>query len=105
MIVTLTNTSGGVLNALDVHEGGSGAVGGARAEPLPYPFSSIGALADQDTSVLPMSTADFRVKRVPWVALDPLDEWNQLIQAGKVTLGFAVQAGVRAPDELSKDTI
>ena len=92
MIVTLTNTSGRVMNDLDVHDGGSGAVGGQRKDPFPYPFGHIGALADTGTKLLPMHPSDWRYKRVPWLTHEPKDEWNTVVKAGLVTLGVAAQS-------------
>ena len=91
MIVTVTNTSGATLNALAVHDGGSGATGGARKDPLPYPFGHIGSLADGASKSLPMHTADW-LRPVHQSTLSPREEWNQLVQAGKVTLAVAAQA-------------
>lgn len=92
MLVTVTNTSGATLNAQAVHEGGSGAVGGARTDPLPHPFGHIGSLAAAATKQLAMHTADWLKPLHPWSTLSPREEWNQLVQAGKVTLTVAAQA-------------
>ena len=51
------------------------------------------------TKQLPMHPADWHRKSVPWVPQDPATEWNQLVQAGKVTLAVADQAGVRDSEE------
>jgi hypothetical protein len=91
MIASLTNTSGGDMNGLDVHDGGSGAVGGQRSNPFPYPFGHIGVLADSAVKALPMHPSDWRYKRVPWLTHEPKDEWNTLIKADLVTLGIAAQ--------------
>lgn len=91
MLVTVTNTSGVVLNDLAVHEGGSGATGGARALPLPYPFGHIGAFAIAATKQLPMHSADW-LKQEPNASASPREDWNQLVQSGKVTLAVAAQA-------------
>lgn len=105
MIITVTNTSGATINGLDVHDGGSGAVGGQRLTPLPHPFGHIPALADAGTSVLPVNSRDMQYKRVYWLTHDPADEWNALIQRGIVTWGIAVQADVTDTHELMKSTI
>jgi hypothetical protein len=96
MVVTITNTSGGDLNKLDEITGGVGtaallAVGGARKDPLPYPFGHIGTLADSATSILAMHARDWRYKSVPWLPQEPSIEWQQLVQAGKITMSQAVE--------------
>jgi len=105
MIVTITNTSGGTLNDLDVHDGGSGAVGGQRKDPLPHPFGHIGALTNTSTSILPMHPSDWRYRRVPWLPMEPREEWNTLVHAGKVTIGLAAQTNVRESESLAMNTI
>lgn len=104
MLVTVTNTSGGTINT--PASGGYGisadAVGGTISNPLPYPFAHIGPMASAGptaTKQLPMHPADWHRKSVPWVPQDPATEWNQLVQAGKVTLAVADQAGVRDSEE------
>ena len=102
MLVTVTNTSGGTINNLIT--GGSGlssdAVGGSKNKPLPYPFGHIGSLANGGTKQLPMHPADWHYKSVPWLPMEPATEWNQLVQAGVVTLTVADQAGVKDSEEL-----
>lgn len=105
MIATLTNTSGATINGPDVHDGGSGAVGGQRLTPLPFPFRHIGALADTVASVLPMNSRDYLYKDVPWLTHPAIDELNALIHRGTITLTVATQADVRDLHELAKDTI
>jgi hypothetical protein len=101
MLVTVTNTSGGTINNLIT--GGSGvssdAVGGSKNTPLPYPFGHIGSLANGANKQLPMHPADWRYKSVPWLPMEPATEWNQLVQAGKVTMAFADQASVKDQEE------
>jgi hypothetical protein len=102
MLVTVTNVSGGTINAPE--QGGYGrspdAVGGARSKPLPYPFAHIGSLANGGTKQLPMHPEDLRFKSVPWLPLDPRTEWQQMVQAKMVTLTIADQAGVKNIEEL-----
>ena len=105
MLATLTNVSGSIVNSQDVHDGGSGAVGGQRLIPLPFPFRHIGALADEGVKVLPMNSRDLRYKDVPWLTHEPVDEWNALVHKGIVTLAFASQTGVRDQEELAKNTL
>jgi hypothetical protein len=101
VLVTVTNVSGGVLNALE--QGGTGvsadAVGGNKKNPLPFPFGHIGSMANAATKQLPMHPADWHYKSVPSMPMDPATEWNMMVQAGKVTLTIADQAGVRDSEE------
>lgn len=106
MIITITNTSGVVLNALDSLTGGTGpsallATGGARKLPLPYPFGHIGSLAISGTKVLAMKPRDFRKGGpVPFAAsLEPGEEWNQMVQSGQVSFGVGAEATDRDPEE------
>lgn len=103
MIITVTNTSGVTLNDLDALTGGSGpsalnAVGGARKFPLPYPFGHIGALAAAGTKILAVKPRDFR-KRNAAETLEPGEEWNQLVQAGRVTFAVAAESTNRDIEE------
>lgn len=101
MLVTVTNTSGGTINNLIT--GGAGvsadAVGGSKNKPLPYPFGHIGSLAAAGTKQLPMHPADWRYKAVPGLTFEPATEWNQLVQAGVVTLTIADQTTVADSEE------
>lgn len=94
MLVTVTNVSGATINNLIT--GGSGvssdAVGGSKNKPLPYPFGHIGSLANSASKQLPVHPADWRTKSVPWQTFEPATEWNQLVQAGIVTVASADQA-------------
>ena len=115
MIVTVTNTSGGDLNALDSISGGVGtsallAVGGARKDPLPYPFGHIGDLANAGTSVLPVHSADFRHGAGAGNAqmgrgLPMREGWNLLVQAGTVTFAAAAQADAVDVEDVQFGTI
>ena len=105
MLVTVTNTSGFDMNDLDTYTSGSGtatvvAKGGQRKNPLPYPFGHIGKLANAGTKQLPMHPRDWRYKSVPWISMEPGEEWNNLVTAGKVTLTFASQATRNDQEEL-----
>jgi len=89
------------MNALATEEGGSGisallAVGGARVDPLPHPFEHVilEASGGADSSVQTVHPRDFRHKG--WAGHDPLEsgeEWNMLVQAGKVSLSTAAADG------------
>jgi hypothetical protein len=104
MIVTLTNTSGGDLNNLAAETGGVGvsalyAVGGARENPLPYPFGHVGTLANAATSVLAMHPADWRYKTSPSRAMFPHTQWNALIMDESVTLATAAETDFTEAEE------
>lgn len=110
MLVTVTNTSGRTINKLDTLTGGVGvsallAVGGAKKDPLPYPFGHIGELLAAGTKQLPMHPADWRYKSVPWLPMEPATEWNQLIQGGIVTLATAAEAARRDAEELFMNAV
>lgn len=103
MLVTITNTSGVTMNDLDSYSGGSGpsgilAVGGSRKFPLPYPFGHIGALANSGSKQLAMKPRDFH-KRNAAETFEPGEEWNVLVQAGKVTFAIAAESTNRDPEE------
>jgi len=100
MLVTVTNITAAAINYPAVHEGGSGAVGGAKVNPLPYPFGHIGSLAASGTRQLPMQPSDWRYRPVYWVTHEPKDQWNDLVQRSIVTLTVAAQAGRRDSEEL-----
>lgn len=99
MLVTVTNTSGGTLNALDSY---ADATGGARKDPLPYPFGHIGSLANAASKQLPMHPKDlFHNPSAGHLdTLLPSEQFNQLVKANKITFAVADQAGVTATDEL-----
>jgi hypothetical protein len=110
MLVTVTNTSGGDLNAPDTYTSGSGpsgivATGGNVVDPLPYPFGHIGTLADTATKQLPMHNRDWRYKRVPWLPMEPSKEWQVMVQAGKVTLAVATETDNRDEEEIFIDAV
>lgn len=110
MLVTVTNTSGRTINALDAITGGTGpaavyATGGNRTDPLPYPFGHIGPLANSATKQLPMQARDWRYKSVPWLPMEPSKEWQQLVQAGIVTLAVATEANERDQEDIFIDAV
>lgn len=100
-IMSVTNTSGGVMNALASGGYGSSpdAVGGVIANPLPYPFNKSASLANGATRALPMHQTDLHTKPTPAFPMEPVAEWNQLVQAGKVTVSFAKEATSTDVDE------
>jgi len=108
MLVTVTNTSGRAINAPAVGEDGVSLPGGNhpseathRTDPLPYPFDQVGTLAIAGTATFPMQPEDFRYSRSQMARGLPVREkWNQIVQAGVVTMGLAAQANVRDTEEL-----
>lgn len=104
MLVTITNTSGVTLNDLDSYSGGIGpssilAVGGQKKFPLPYPFGHIGALANAATKQLAVHPRDYR-KRHAAETFDIGEEWNIMVQGGKVTMAVANETTRRDIEEL-----
>lgn len=101
MLVTVQNVSASPINAPIT--GGFGvspdAVGGSKSFPLPFPFGHIGPLAAAASKQLPMHPGDWHHKAVPWLPQAPATEWNQLVQAGIVTIVTALQSGVRDSEE------
>jgi hypothetical protein len=113
MLTTVTNTTNTVglpsrtINAPDQYTTlGSTitailATGGTRKDALPYPFAHIGSLAAAATKQLPMHPRDWRHRDVAVGSPQEAgEEWNQLIQAGTVSLAFAAQTGRRDAEEL-----
>ena len=95
MMLTVTNTSGVVLNDFDTYYGYAptplvNAVGGQRRNPLPYPVGhvvlGIGAHLD-----LPVHPRDFNHKAVPSMSMLPGEEFNMLVAAGKITYSVAAE--------------
>lgn len=110
MLVTVTNITNTAGNpyfpGVTINNpitGGSGvssdAVGGSKNKPLPYPFAHIGPLAAAASKQLPMHPADWNYKPVPWLPQPPSVEWNQLVQAGIVSVAVADQTGVADNEE------
>lgn len=105
MLVTVQNTAGRSINVTETLTGGTGtsalsAVGGNITDPLPYPFRHIGTLADTATKQLPMHDRDWRYKAVPGLPQEPSIEWQQLVQAGIVTLTLGAEAVNRSQEDL-----
>ena len=113
MLCTVTNLTLNILNDFDTITspvGFSGpssllAVGGSRKRPLPYPFSHV-VLAASGAKELAMNQMDWNHRSVYGMA-NPSVEWNQLIQAGTVSMGFAAQTDIQSGQDLSDaiDTI
>lgn len=114
MLTTVTNVTNTVglpsrtINGLDTYTTlGQGivaitsATGGARKDGLPYPFAHVGAIAAAGTKQLPMHPRDWRHRDVAIGSpFEAGEEWQQLVNAGTVTLTFATQTGRRDSEEL-----
>lgn len=94
MIMTVTNVSGRIINTPAT--GGYGvspdAVGGAIADPLPYPADKSGPLAIGGHFDLPMHSEDMQYKAVPWLPMEVSRLWQQLVNAKIVTISFAADS-------------
>lgn len=105
MLMQITNSSGRAINVLETMTGGVGpsalyAQGGNVTDPLPYPFGHIGTLAIGAAKTLPMHLRDWHHKSVPWLPMDPSREWQQLVQAGVVSMLVGVEAFRRDEEEI-----
>jgi len=110
MLVTVENQQATAMNQLGTEDHGVGtartlATGGGRVDPLPFPFNHVvllenGAAGGADAKQLAMHQGDWNHKQVPWLTHAPREEWNMLVQAGKVTLAFAAETGVTDSEEL-----
>jgi len=107
MLVTVTNTAGRAINAPAVGEDGVALPGGNhpseathRTDPLPYPFDLTGELAIAGTVQKPMHPRDWRYSRSQMRGMPVSEKWNQMVQAGVVTLTVAAQANRRDSEEL-----
>jgi len=89
MIVTITNTSGRIINDLD---NVNGFIGGVRKDPLPFPFAHIGALAIAGTKALPMHPADLFHKTNPNEPFAAWSEFQTVIKAKLISVVIADQA-------------
>ena len=102
MMLTVTNTSGVVLNDFDTYYGYAptplvNAVGGQRRNPLPYPISHV-VLAVGAHTHQPVHPRDFNHKAVPSMSMLPSEEFNQLVGAGKITYSIAAETNLAAAD-------
>ena len=100
--LTVTNLQSTAMNELDEYVGGGSgpsalsATGGARVDPLPHPFAhvSLEASGGADAATLTAHPRDMRHKG--WAGHGPHDageEWNMLVQAGKISLSTAAADG------------
>jgi hypothetical protein len=77
MLVTITNTSGRVINKLDSY---NGATGGVRLDALPFPFGQVTDLAIAGNKQLPMHPSDLGYKTNP---NEPFAAWSDFQTAIK----------------------
>ncbi len=107
----ITNTSGGKLN--DVQKlttmpssvvdsiAGITATGGSRNNPLPFPFEHVAEMAAAAVSAaLPIHAGDLLRSKTPYSPLPVRIQWQQMIQAKKVTVAFAGAAQADVSDSL-----
>jgi hypothetical protein len=107
-LLTVENQLAEAINVPDELTGGVGvaallATGGAKSNPLPFPFSHVELAANGDSGdslQLPINPGDMRHKAVPWLSHEPREEWNMLVAAGTVTMAFATQADAVDAEEL-----
>lgn len=112
MLVTVTNTSGGDINDLQTRVGSIPgpasllATGGQRNNPLPYPFGHIGTLANTGTKQLAMHPRDWRHSHMQAKdGFEPSLQWQQLVQAGTVTLAYASETNRTDEEELYTNAV
>lgn len=96
MLITITNTSGGDLNAAAAITGGPdgapwslNATGGSKELPLPFPFGHIGTLADAGTKQLPVHMRDWRKRSAAGASFEASALWQEMVQRGLVTMTMA----------------
>jgi hypothetical protein len=104
MLMSVVNNSSTLtLNALDVLSGGTGpsalfATGGNRTNPLPYPFNMV-TIGPSATLVLPAHHRDMDRQKPSFNTHSPSEAWNQMIQAGTVTVTYATESTYRDTDD------
>lgn len=108
MLVEVTNLTASTLNYFDYYLGYPGvpavtsAVGGNRVNQLPYPFDWV-TLAPNGSSgyqsTMPMNERDWRRKAVPSEPMEPGEMWNQLVQAGTVSLTLSAETSTNRDSE------
>ena len=99
MLMSVTNLLSTDINGLDVYLSGvqgtpssMAAMGGARKDPLPFPFNRNGVIASGATKTLPVHTANFARQNTMFEPLAPAEEWQQMIQQGKVSVLLTQEA-------------
>jgi hypothetical protein len=98
VLVTVTNNLSKSINVLDSY---AGATGGVRVDALPHPFGWIGELAAGVFKQFAMHPSDLYYKTCEnGSSQNAWQQWQQMIQAGKVSMVVAAQTGVQALDEI-----
>jgi len=118
MLVTVENQLAVEINVPALGEDGIALPGGNhpeeathRVHPLPYPFGPYVGTLDAnggayDSIQLPMHHRDWRYSRSQMARGLPVsEEWNQIVQAGVVTMAYAAQANVRDEEDLFEDAV
>jgi len=117
MIVTVTNQLAEQINVPAVGEDGVALPGGNhpseathRVYPLPYPADMVGVLTEnggaRDAVDIAMHHRDWRYSRSQMARGLPVsEEWQQLVQAGVVTLAYAAQTDLRDEEDLFEDAV
>jgi len=80
------------------------AVGGAVRRGLPHPFDRVGEIAASAAITRSMNPEDWH-HYIFGTSHTAINIWRQLVQASKLTLGFAVDAVRNDPEELSINVI
>ena len=84
------------------------AVGGQRRHPLPHPFGHLVLEVNGDpgdSAVEPVHPRDLRMREPYYLPHESGEILNIMVNQGKITLGFAVQAGVQDQEEIALSTI
>lgn len=118
MLVTVTNLTSREINKPAVGEDGVSLPGGNhpqdathRTDPLPHPFGPFVGTLDAsggayDAVQKVMHPRDWRYSRSQMARGLPVsEEWNQLVQAGTVSLTVAAQANRRDSEELFMNAV
>jgi len=97
MLVTVTNTSGRIINRLapDSANWPTGfvvAYGGDRLDALPFPFAHIGEMAIAASKVLPMHPKDLAHKTSFAQPFAAEDDFQAAIKRGMISASIADQA-------------
>jgi hypothetical protein len=101
MLIQVTNLKSYAINAPDVY---AGAVGGNVVNGLPHPFGWIGPMAKNGDSgyqkTLAMLPSDLgKREAVNGSAQTAGEKWQQLVQAGVVSLTYTAQTDTTSVEE------
>lgn len=96
MLVTVTNTSGRIINKLAPDSanwptGFPAAFGGARTDALPFPFAHIGEMAIAAVKILPMHPKDLAYKTSFAEPFASEDDFQAAIKRGMISAAIADQ--------------